>query len=169
MTSSYSVRMGWLMARSYFPSTHASKQWAGFPRQYVALATMLVSRTTIIAARRASPEQLVQPADGPRAATPLWTAAADRAHHAAAGRHRRRAENVEVVRQLHRHHRSAAGNIWQDHVHFRRADVALLRAGYRREPGRDRAHEARGGERRGASHEAEAGVGQAHRHRLPFW
>src|SRR5258708_29448204 len=45
--------MGWLMARSYLPRAQASRQWAGFPRQKVALATMLVSRTTIIGAARA--------------------------------------------------------------------------------------------------------------------
>ncbi len=55
------------------------------------------------------------------------------------GGHRRRAEDVEVVRQLHRHHRSAAGDVRQGHVHLRRADVALLRTGHRRKHGRDRA------------------------------
>ena len=43
--------------------------------------------------------------------TPLRAAIADRAHHADPGRHRRRAEDVEVVRQLHRHQRTAAGDV----------------------------------------------------------
>ncbi len=38
--------------------------------------------------------------------------------HAAARRHRRRAENVEVLRQLHRHHRSADGNVRQGDVYL---------------------------------------------------
>jgi len=50
------------------PSPHASRQWAGFPPQNVALATMLVSKTTIIAAGRARLGQLVQPQRHP----PLW-------------------------------------------------------------------------------------------------
>ena len=49
-------------------------------------------------ARRHRPE--IQPAHGTPAAARLQPAAADRAHHAAARRHRRRAENVEVLRQL---------------------------------------------------------------------
>ena len=75
----------------------------------------------------------IQPADGPPAATRLRPAAADRADHAAAGRHRRRAEDVEVLRQLHRHHRAAAGDVRQGDVDLRRADVALLRAAHRRQ------------------------------------
>ena len=55
-------------------------------------------------ARRHRPD--VQPADGPLDPAGLRPAAADRAHDAAADRHRRRAEDVEVVRQPHRRHRA---------------------------------------------------------------
>ncbi len=40
----------------------------------------------------------------------------DRDHLPAARRHRRRAEDVEVARQLHRHHRGARGDVRQDDV-----------------------------------------------------
>ena len=43
---------------------------------------------------------------------------------------RRRAEDVEVLWQLHRHHRSAHGNVRQGDVDLRRPDVALLRAAH---------------------------------------
>ncbi len=49
----------------------------------------------------------IQPAGRPAATAELRTGAADRADHAAAGRSGRRAEDVEVARQLHRHHRAA--------------------------------------------------------------
>ena len=40
-------------------------------------------------------------------------------HHAAAGRHRRRQQDVQVARQLHRHHRSARQHVRQGHVDLR--------------------------------------------------
>ena len=55
-------------------------------------------------ARRHGPE--VQPAGRPVAAGGLRPGAAGRAHHAAPRRHGRRAENVEITRQLHRHPRA---------------------------------------------------------------
>ena len=48
-------------------------------------------------------------------------AAADRRHHAAARRHRRRQQDVEVARQLHRHHRAARGHVPQGDADLRRA------------------------------------------------
>ena len=56
----------------------------------------------------------------------------------AAGRPRRRQEDVEVAGQLHRHHRAARGHVPQGDAGLRRADVPLLRTAHRHEPGRDR-------------------------------
>ena len=55
---------------------------------------------------------------GARAAARLWPGASVHPHHAAARRHRRRGENVEVAGQHHRHRRTRAGN-------FRQADAYL--------------------------------------------
>ena len=77
-------------------------------------------------ARRHRPE--VQPAGGPRAAAPVRPGAAVHPDDAAARRARRRQEDVEVARQLHRHHRAAERHVRQGDVDLRRADVALLRA-----------------------------------------
>ena len=48
--------------------------------------------------------------------------------HAAAGRPRRRREDVQVARQLHRHQRAGERHVRQDDDDRRRADVALVRA-----------------------------------------
>ena len=62
---------------------------------------------------------------------------------AAARRARRRQQDVEVARQLRRHHRAAGGDVRQADVDFRRADVALLRAAVVSPAGRDRGAQAR--------------------------
>jgi tyrosyl-tRNA synthetase len=67
-------------------------------------------------------------ADGPWPAGALRPAAADRVDHAAAGRSGRRAENVEVAGQLHRHQRAGHRHRQQDHEDRRHADVALDRS-----------------------------------------
>ena len=51
-----------------------------------------------------------------------------RAHHAAARGPRRRAEDVEVARQLRRDRRAAGRAVRQAHAHPRRADAAVLRS-----------------------------------------
>ena len=53
--------------------------------------------------------------------------------------HRWRAEDVEVPRQLHRHHGSPRQHVRQAHVDLRRAHVALLRAAVVSPARRDRA------------------------------
>ena len=65
---------------------------------------------------------------GPPAAGKLRAGAADRHDHAAARRARRREQDVEIARQLHRHQRSRRHPVRQAHVDFRRADVAVFRA-----------------------------------------
>ncbi len=77
-------------------------------------------------ARRHRPE--IQPAGRARAAAALRTGTAMHPHAAAARRPRRREQDVEVARQLRRHHRGARGTVRQADVDLRRADVALLRA-----------------------------------------
>jgi hypothetical protein len=63
----------------------------------------------------------VQPAGRPDRAGTLRPGAAGLPGHAAAPGHGRRAEDVEVVRQLHRHRGAGYGAVRQDHVHSRRA------------------------------------------------
>src|SRR5436190_1168659 len=53
-------------------------------------------------------------------------AGAGHSHHADSGRARWLAQNVQEPRQLHWHHRAAAGNVRQADVHPRRLDVELL-------------------------------------------
>jgi tyrosyl-tRNA synthetase len=48
-----------------------------------------------------------------------------------ARRHRRRQQDVQVARQLHRHHRAARRDVPQGDADLRRADVALLPAAHR--------------------------------------
>ena len=116
--------------------------------------------------RRHRPE--IQSADGPRAAGAARPAAADRADHAAAGRHRRRAQDVQVARQLHRHQRTRDRHRHQDHEDRRCADVALVRtAVVREDAGRHRAHEARSGKRRGQSARLQAAAGARTGRALP--
>ena len=55
----------------------------------------------------------------------------DRHDHAHPRRPRWRAQNVEEPEQLRGHHRSPAANVRQADVHFRRADVDLLRTAHR--------------------------------------
>ena len=92
-------------------------------------------------ARRHRPE--VQPAGRPRAAAPLRPGAAVHPDDAAARRARRRQQDVEVARQLRRHHRAAERDVRQADVDLRRADVALLRAAVVPAAGRDREAQAR--------------------------
>ncbi len=77
-------------------------------------------------ARRHRPE--VQPAGRPRAAAPLRTGAAVHPDLAAARGPGRRQQDVEVARQLRRHHRARERDVRQADVDLRRAHVALLRA-----------------------------------------
>ncbi len=70
----------------------------------------------------------VQPAGRPRAAAPLRAGAAVHPDPAAARGPRRRQQDVEVARQLRRHHRGAERDVRQADVDLRRPDVALLRA-----------------------------------------
>ena len=53
-----------------------------------------------------------------RAAKGFRTAVTDHSDHADSGRHRRRAEDVKDVWELHRHQRAAAGDLRQGHVNF---------------------------------------------------
>ncbi len=82
----------------------------------------------------------VQPAGRAHADGALRDGAAGRVHHAAAARHRRRAQDVTVVRQLHRDHRAARGPVRQGDVHSGHAaggvdHADLVRAGGRPGPG----------------------------------
>ena len=61
----------------------------------------------------------IQPRVRPGTAAPLWSEAADHSHDADSGRFGRRAEDVEVAQQRHRHQRAAGGNV-------RQVDVASL-------------------------------------------
>ena len=63
----------------------------------------------------------VQPACRPRAHGEDGHGAADRAHHAAARGHRRRAQDVQELRQLYWPDRRAQRYVRQGHVHSRRA------------------------------------------------
>ena len=64
---------------------------------------------------------------------------------------------------------AAAGDVRQGDVDLRRADVALLRAAHRPDACAEiERMKASCCQRHGASHEAEAGPGQAHRRRLPL-
>jgi hypothetical protein len=104
----------------------------------------------------------LQPPGRPRPDARIRPRAAGRAHHAAARRARRRGEDVEVARQLHRHQRGAGLDLRQGDVDLRRVDVEVLRALHRPHPGRDRA-----APRHGASDGCQARAGQAHHPRLP--
>ena len=97
-------------------------------------------------ARRHRPD--VQPADGPLDPAGLRAAAAGRAHGAAAHRHRRRAEDVEVVRQP----RSASPS--------RRGRCTARRCG-------SRTSRSRSGTRCCSGQEPPAGVGPARRQARP--
>ena len=75
---------------------------------------------------------------GPRAAAPLRPEAADRADDADSRRARRRAEDVEIAEQRHRHQRAARRDVRQADEHLRRADVEVLGAAHRPEAVGDR-------------------------------
>ncbi len=77
-------------------------------------------------ARRHRPE--VQPAAGARHPARLRRARAGRPDHAAPARDRRRAQDVQVARQLHRRHRPARGDVRQDAEHPRRGARAVVLA-----------------------------------------
>ena len=110
----------------------------------------------------------IQPAGGPRDSEGLRPAAADRRHDAAAGRPRRRQQDVQVARQLHRHHRAARSDVPQGDADLRRPDVALLRAADRPQPGA-KSRDARAGARGDCTPwTSRSTLGQADRGRLPF-
>ncbi len=62
----------------------------------------------------------------PRAPAPLRPEAPDRPHDAHPRRSRRRAEDVQVPGQRHRHQRTSGRDVRQAHVHLRRPDVEVL-------------------------------------------
>ena len=71
----------------------------------------------------------------------LRARAAGRPHDAAPRGHRRRREDVEEPRQLHRRHRAARRDVREAHEHLRRAHVALLHPAHRPRARRDRGGE----------------------------
>ena len=81
-------------------------------------------------ARRYRPE--VQPAPRARRPAGLRHAAAVGPHHADPARHRRRAEDVQVARQLRGRGRAARRGVRQAHAGARRRHAGLLRAAGRR-------------------------------------
>src|SRR3954465_2993927 len=81
----------------------------------------------------------------------IRAAGANRTNDAVTRRHRRRAEDVEVLRELHRHYRIAKRNLWQGDVDLRPAHVALLRTAHGRHHRRDRSDAATSGGWRGES------------------
>ena len=117
-------------------------------------------------ARRHRPE--VQPAGRPGAAAPLRAGAAVHPDAAAARGSRRRQQDVEVARQLRRHHRAAERDVRQADVDLRRADVAVLRVAVVPRPD-DRGRGAQARMRRGAQSARRQGrAGAGDRRPLPL-
>src|SRR5437016_1632414 len=101
----------------------------------------------------------VQSAGRPHAPGGLWAGAAGRDHDAAPRGHRRRQQDVQVPRQLHRHHRGCGQHVREADVDLGRAHVALLRAAVLPPARRDRPAQARGGGRtQSARHQVRAGA-----------